>query len=230
MRQIRYGTFETNSSSTHSIVVSKNILKPEDANFWPSFNLDGKHPYDFGRCQLDMYDHWDDKLAYILVALCEKGYKRKVIKEFEKRVIKLFYKVLNGERLLYEKETPEYAIKMIKKVLNNSYIDHGYAVPREFLDKCLTDDDFLISFLFNIDESYVAVGGDEYGGYYIKRLGFQYDYHDGGGAWVDKNGNEVEVDWEKDHATEGLDYKDKGTFWDKLEEYKADHYVYLKGN
>ena len=56
--------------------------------------------------------------------------------------------------------------------------------------------------LFNRD-SYITIGGDEYRGYNIKTIGFEYDY---GGMFED---NEFE---------------------EKLREYEKDNDVFLKGN
>ena len=234
MRQIRYGTFETNSSSTHSIVVSKDILKSDDANFYPErkFNYYFNDAYCFsGRGSLELYNEWDNKLAYIMIALCER-YKRKTIKKFEKRVIRLFYDLLEDKQLLFEDGTPENIFKSIRRNMKDSYIDHCGNVPKEFLDRCLTDDEFLKSFLFNSKDSYVACGGDEYNGYYIKTIGFEDDYPYVSGKWFDKYGNEVNPSADEDYfyATKDLIYVEQGEFWKKLEEYKKNHYVYMKGN
>ena len=56
--------------------------------------------------------------------------------------------------------------------------------------------------MFNRD-SYITVGGDEYRGYNIKTIGFEYDY--------DKDYEHTE-------------------FWNKIEEYEKDKDVFFKGN
>ena len=64
MKTIRYGTFETNSSSTHAIVVPKNV-KEEDYELYDSL----EHNYGFGREEYHLCNYWDEKLAYMIRAL-----------------------------------------------------------------------------------------------------------------------------------------------------------------
>lgn len=58
MKKIRHGTFETNSSSTHAIVVPKNV-KEEDYKLYDSL----EHNYGFGREEYHLCNYWDEKLA-----------------------------------------------------------------------------------------------------------------------------------------------------------------------
>ena len=64
MKTIRYGSFETNSSSTHAIVIPKRV-KEEDWDMGDSLD----HKYDFGREECRLVDHWDEKLAYTYMIL-----------------------------------------------------------------------------------------------------------------------------------------------------------------
>ena len=85
---------------------------------------------------------------------------------------------------------------------------------REFIDKIYKDADFYKRFLFSKD-SYITVGGDEYRGYNIKTIGFEYDYDE---------------DFINEGTKECPKYKEVGEFWDKLDKYEETHDVYLKGN
>ena len=94
------------------------------------------------------------------------------------------------------------------------YVDHANNIDQRFIEKIKTDDEFLKRFLFNKD-SYITIGGDEYRGYNIKTIGFQYDYEE---HYVN-------------HGTEqNPQYEDVGEFWNKLKEYEKENDVFLKGN
>ena len=75
----------------------------------------------------------------------------------------------------------------------------GRVKSKDILDRLINDKEFVKRFIFNID-SYITVGGDEYRGYNIKTIGFEYDYEN-----------------EED-------------FINKLKEYEKNNDVYLKGN
>ena len=95
------------------------------------------------------------------------------------------------------------------------YVDHCEDFDTNgFLDRILNDDEYLKKFLFN-NGSYITVGGDEYRGYNIKTIGFEYDY----------DNNYINTGTE-----ECPNYEDVSEFWDKLKEYEKDNDVYLKGN
>ena len=64
MKTIRQGSFETNSSSTHAIVIPKRV-KEEDWDMGDSLD----YKYDFGREECRLVDHWDEKLAYTYMIL-----------------------------------------------------------------------------------------------------------------------------------------------------------------
>ena len=64
MKIVRKGCFETNSSSTHAIVVPKKCKK-ESINLYLSLD----HNYGFGREESRLCNHWDEKLAYTYMVL-----------------------------------------------------------------------------------------------------------------------------------------------------------------
>lgn len=203
MRQIRRSLFETNSSSTHALVIPKTV---QNKNYEVYGKWDEeKTCVEFGRGEFELYDQWDDKLSYAYIALQDREFNQKAIETFKDNVRKCFDEVFKMEenKHSFNKRTPDDIFKYVDKGEWN-YVDHSSEIPDEFFDKLINDIDFVKRFIFN-SASYITVGGDEYRGYYIKTIGFEYDYDD----W----------NWEC-----------KGKFWDKLKEYQKDNDVYLKGN
>lgn len=261
MKTIRYGSFETNSSSTHAIVIPKKV-EEEDWDMGDSLD----HKYEFGREECRLVDHWDEKLAYTYMILkdfegwTDNNRKTKVtkdtIKKFKDRINKIYkeveqivqYKPYDGDPkpndiFKYIDNDGEGKLGGIEFVYIHSwerpypYVDHCEDFDTNgFLGRILNDDEYLKKFIFN-NGSYITVGGDEYRGYNIKTIGFQYDYDshyyvNSKGEkppkeWFDKNGRIKDEYWDKYHEEYNID---AGGFWDKLREYEKDNDVYLKGN
>ena len=137
MIQIRYNCFETNSSSTHTLVISKEMPThfPESV----SFSIG-----EFGWEQ-EEYDTINARASYFYTAACALyGYdvKRDVQKLLEPYGIKVSYeywKVTEPQFIIYEKGGHAY--------LNNGYIDHDMEL-RDFVDRCFNEPDFLVRWLF----------------------------------------------------------------------------------
>lgn len=261
MKIVRYGSFETNSSSTHAIVIPKKV-EEEDWDMGDSLD----HKYDFGREECRLVDHWDEKLAYTYMILkdfegwTDNNRKTKVtkdtIKKFKDRINKIYkeveqivqYKPYDGDPkpndiFKYIDNDGEGKLGDIEFVYIHSwekpypYVDHCEDFDTNgFLDRILNDDEYLKKFIFN-NGSYITVGGDEYRGYNIKTIGFQYDYDshyyvNSKGEkppkeWFDKNGRIKDEYWDKYYEEYNID---AGGFWDKLKEYEKNNDVYLKGN
>ena len=261
MKTIRYGSFETNSSSTHAIVIPKKV-EEEDWDMGDSLD----HKYDFGREECRLVDHWDEKLAYTYMILkdfegwTDNNRKTKVtkdtIKKFKDRINKIYkeveqivqYKPYDGDPkpndiFKYIDNDGEGKLGDIEFVYIHSwekpypYVDHCEDFDTNgFLDRILNDDEYLKKFIFN-NGSYITVGGDEYRGYNIKTIGFQYDYDSH--YYVNSKGEKPPKEWfDKDGRIKDK-YCDKyyeeynidaGGFWDKLKEYEKNNDVYLKGN
>lgn len=258
MKTIRKGVFETNSSSTHTIVVPKKV---DDENFSLSDSL--HHEYEFGREECRLVYHWDEKLAYTYMVL--KNFKEwkdggrniKVrashINKF-RNIINQMYKEIEEivEYKPYDSDPrPNDIFNYIdsdgKKPLGNiefigwdrpyPYVDHCEDFDTNgFLERVLTDKEFVRKLIFN-DKSYITVGGDEYRGYNIKTIGFEYDYDER--YCVDKDGNRPPKEWFDERGCVKDEYWDEyydryniyaGGFWDKLREYEKDNDVFLKGN
>lgn len=236
MRLVRRNTFETNSSSTHALVVPHKV----DKENW-SLNDSLDHEYEFGRQESRLVEDWDEKLAYVYIIVkdfSEWNHNQEFDKEidlekFKKRVNDAYNKALKlVEYKPYDGDPkPNDIFKYIdsdgKEPLGNihivslsgwtltPYVDHVEDFASNgFLEKVLNDDEFLIKLIFNRD-SYITIGGDEYRGYNLKTIGFQYDY-------------------DEDYINQGTEeqprYEDVGEFWNKLEEYEKENDVFLKGN
>ena len=207
MRKIRYGIFETNSSSTHAIVVPKEV-KEEGYNAYDSLD----HDYGFGREECRLCDSWDEKLAYAYILLKDNNVAE--LDTFKNQVIEVWEKLFgNKDYTPTPKDVFNYIDRdgsdgnltgkdgfLILKERYGNYIDHACDLEnKNILNRLIKDKEFVKRFIFNRD-SYITIGGDEYRGYNIKTIGFEYDYEN-----------------EED-------------FINKLKEYKKNNDVYLKGN
>lgn len=247
MKTIRKNTFETNSSSTHAIVIPKNV-KNDDYDLNDSL----EHNYEFGREECRLCSDWDEKLAYTYLAL--KNFdNEEQIKKFKDN-IKMIYNEICSSFNIYSDFTLDEFFNYLDSDREDGnitgddsfyvimdeygkYVDHSYELKDiGFIERILNDKEFLKRFIFN-RKSYITIGGDEYRGYNIKTIGFEYDYdecyyvnEDGKRPpkeWYDKNGIIKDKYWDK--------YREEynimaGGFWDKLKEYEKDNDVYLKGN
>ena len=207
MKKIRYGIFETNSSSTHAIVIPKEV-KEDGYNAYDSLD----HDYGFGREECRLCDSWDEKLAYAYMLLKDNNVAE--LDTFKNQVIEVWEKLFgNKDYTPTPKDVFNYIDRdssdgnltgkdgfLILKERYGNYIDHACDLEnRDILDRLINDKEFVKRFIFN-RESYITIGGDEYRGYNIKTIGFEYDYEN-----------------EED-------------FINKLKEYKKNNDVYLKGN
>lgn len=259
MKTIRYGSFETNSSSTHAIVVPKTINK-EDWDMGDSLD----HNYEFSREECRLVDHWDEKLAYVYMVLLnfknwEDGGRHikiddNTLENFKSRINKLYDEVKKVVMYKPYESDPKpndifsYIDSKGESKLGDIVFDTGWGKPYPYVDHCedfdtngflekvLNDEQFLKKFIFN-NGSYITVGGDEYRGYNIKTVGFQYDYEEH--YYVNDNGERPPKEWFKKDGRIKKKYWDRyydeynidaGGFWDRLKEYEKDNDVFLKGN
>ena len=207
MKKIRYGIFETNSSSTHAIVIPKEV-KEDGYDTYDSLD----HDYGFGREECRLCDNWDEKLAYAYMLLKDNDVAE--LDTFKNQVIEVWEKLFsNKDYTPNPKDVFNYIDRdgsngdltgkdgfLILKERYGNYVDHAEGLNgTDFIERLKTDDEFVKRFIFNRD-SYITVGGDEFRGYNIKTIGFEYDYEN-----------------EED-------------FINKLKEYEKNNDVYLKGN
>ena len=139
MRQIRKNVFETNSSSTHSICISK---APVTHMYKIHFHI-GK----FGWAN-DCVDTPD----YLYTAILEQGNADELLEQLKD--------ILDRHSIEYEFEEPNYGTSSDGryKWLEYGYVDHAYET-REFIDAVLTDEDLLMRCLFG-NGSCVYTGND----------------------------------------------------------------------
>lgn len=245
MRKIRYGIFETNSSSTHAIVIPKEV-KEDGYNAYDSLD----HNYGFGREECRLCDNWDEKLAYAYMLLKDNNVEE--LDTFKNQVIEVWEKLFgNKDYTPTPKDVFNYIDRdgsdgnltgkdgfLILKERYGNYIDHACDLEnKNILNRLIKDKEFVKRFIFN-KNSYITIGGDEYRGYNIKTIGFEYDY-DSKGHYINENLEEPPTDWFDKKGCVKDKYWDRymkeypypnSDFWKKLIEYKKDNDVYLKGN
>ena len=238
MRKIRFNTFETNSSSTHAIVIPKKVKEER----WSLYAYRWEQDYGFGREECRLVEYWNEKLAYIYLVLRDTLEEKDTItlNNFKLRVERLFIEVHSSFQFDYSNcLNPKDVFEYIDKENNyGNFVDHSAEIPKELIERVLEDDDFLKRFLFNTD-SYITIGGDEYRGYNIKGIGFEDDYDYKEHYYVDKYGKKPPEEWFDENGRIKDEYYkeyfenynvDAGGFWGKLNEYKKENDVYLKGN
>ena len=138
-RQIRRSVFETNSSSTHSICISK---KPAAIRDFIHFRIG-----EFG-WENDCVDTTD----YLYTAILEQYEADELLERLKE--------ILDNHSIEYEFEEPSYDTSSDGqyKWLNDGYIDHANET-RDFIFAVLNDEDMLMRCLFGAD-SCVYTGND----------------------------------------------------------------------
>lgn len=154
MKLIRLGTFETNSSSCHSITIQNSNGVYNDI---PSLDESGNlllTSHEFG-CEIDDYYGFDAKAAYLAVYLRDwSGVNQEQFKATFENVLK---EVTGAESIIYEKNfwrTEERSYVSNDKTvtyqasLGEGYIDHQ-SVECGALDYIFQDIEEMKNFLFN---------------------------------------------------------------------------------
>ena len=137
-RQIRNSVFETNSSSTHSIAISKNPV------------VAGKH-IRFGIGEFGWENDCVDTADYLYTAILEQDDRDDLLNRLKE--------ILDKHSIEYEFETPIWDKSSNGEYtwLSYGYVDHSYEL-REFFNIILSDEDLLIRYLFG--NSNVYTGND----------------------------------------------------------------------
>lgn len=163
MIQVRNGVFETNSSSTHSICISREYVEPGD---YISFHIG-----EFGRNN-DKVDAAD----YLYTAILE-------YEDWEEKLDKL-KSVLDDNHVSYDFEEPKWEHSDWGDYLTNGCIDHAHETS-EFVNAVLNNDDMLMRLLFG--DSFVYTGcdnwDDENPKCYAAYDTYWEDYQDENGEW-----------------------------------------------
>jgi hypothetical protein len=139
-KKIRQGVFETNSSSTHSICIAKDV-QPE---------LPKSLHFEFGEFgwEVDTLDSVHQKASYLYTGLHDNERKE----DIEKMMT-----TLRAKGIEVTKEDALYA-EGEKWARNGGYVDHSNEL-NGFLDAVLADEKALINFLFS-PLSFILTGND----------------------------------------------------------------------
>jgi len=138
MIQVRQGVFETNSSSTHAIIIAREGTETFDQI---DFRI-GKFGW-----ECDSYYYSVSKASYFYTLACDL-YNRDVADEISELLSPYGITCTFSKRPLFN----GYGY------LDNGYVDHPEN-GEELVKDLLSDASLLIDFLFN-DESYVETGND----------------------------------------------------------------------
>lgn len=148
MKQIRKNVFETNSSSCHSLVISKDDYGPNHIPSTLRFNADEDYGW-----RADCLTSTEDKASYLYTAMlyCDwdneaEEFKRKLSKDFKIKITVPKYK----------KTKSEYS-DWVSWNCDGS-VDHGGELI-DFINDILEDDDKLKRFLFD-PKSCIYTGND----------------------------------------------------------------------
>jgi len=141
-RQVRKNVFETNSSSTHSICISKK-----------SVNVDADRVIGFEIGEYGWEHSCVDATDYLYTAIMCFDDRDELLKKLTDTLDKNNIKYYLGEAEIH---TSEYNGKSYT-YLDNGYIDH-YGGTREFVDAVLNDEGMLMRLLFG--NSCVYTGND----------------------------------------------------------------------
>lgn len=141
MLNIRRGTFETNSSSTHAMIIASDPVAPGMAVY---FGI-GEYGWDH-----DKLTYPDEKASYLYTGACDY-YGRDMRGEIRGLLEPYGVQCLFGHpRFKTFDDGSQY--------LDNGYVDHCSEL-QEFLEAVLTDPDRLIRYLFS-DDSFVVLTND----------------------------------------------------------------------
>ena len=143
MMKIRKGMFETNSSSTHTIVVADRNCEPGNL---VDFRI-GEFGWEFERL-----DTIDEKASYLYTMACELT-GRDVYQDLYEVLVKYGVECSCSVPAKFTKNS-------CGEYLDNGYVDHASdGDAKEFVERMLNHEHALIKYLFS-DESFVVTGND----------------------------------------------------------------------
>ena len=190
MRQIRYGVFESNSSSTHSIAIPKDC----DIVSYISFHIG---EFGWGCDEADSADYF--YTAIYVTSNTEDEVNEKIAKLkniLDEHGIEYYFAKAKTYIWHYDYDNKDYL------VLDDGYIDHGEEL-KDFVDELLNDGDKLVRFL---SRGLVFTGNDnsteEEIGYIERDREFLTSYD-----WESKQYSEIENPYYMSN------YKDYDWYW-----------------
>lgn len=179
---VRKNVFETNSSSVHSICISRDSVSTADLKGKRiEFYLD-----DFGWAFEEA-----NKANYLYTAI--------MVNDKSEEYLNKLKSILDKYGVGYSFEPPKYWDED-KKYIDNGSIDHSYETG-EFLEAVFENEDLLLRYLFN-DKSAVFTGNDNSDGFWRYKGAYQ-----GFDKALDDDNNTVDNPY---HDEEKFDYFIKG--------------------
>lgn len=152
MLQIRANIFETNSSSTHTLNISKKTVEEYPGHI--DFHF-GEYGWECGRANFANY-------LYTAIYDCCNESDRLDVREREKRLEKI-RNFLDKHGVTYSFEKPKYSGDDGWRYFSSGYVDHADLLDTYgILDTILDDEDMLARALFR-PESVIWTGNDNYG-------------------------------------------------------------------
>ena len=145
MKFVRNGVFETNSSSTHSIILTERKTEP---GLSVTFAI-GEFGWSF-----EKLISTDEKASYLYTMACE-NLGRDVYQDFYEILVKYGVECECTNPPVFTKFSGESG-----QYLDNGWVDHSTeGDANEFVDLMMNHEHALIKFLFS-DESFVVTGND----------------------------------------------------------------------
>lgn len=151
MKKIRQNVFETNSSSTHSICIAKNVELSLPKSIYFQFG-------EFG-WECDTLYSTGEKASYLYTGMIANGRKDdffdKIVKIIESKGIEV-----ECEEPIYKDNSYEWQGKKVEytSVENGGYVDHSDELST-LENALLADEDKLMNYLFS-DLSFIITGND----------------------------------------------------------------------
>lgn len=164
-RQIRKNVFETNSSSTHAICITKNDIDITNIPTYVTFTS-GEFGWEF-----DVHNDTWTKASYLYQLINDINYNNE-----EKRVE--YLDKLISALSIYGITCEFEPVKRDKWGFTHGYVDH-YLGAKKFLDAVLENDNLLLKFLFD-NNSKIITGNDNGDTFfdYMDSHGFVEDGYD----------------------------------------------------
>lgn len=164
MINIRKNTFETNSSSTHSIVIVKDE-KELDIPDKMTIHLEEDFGWDYR-----IFNSAEDKLEYLIFGIIDSADSiTEAIENIEKlvQIVKKWVNKIYIKGIKLELYSDKFYIS------TEGYLDHGN-YTKELLDNVLNNEELLKRFLFS-PLSFIATGNDNEEGYPTINVDYEYD-------------------------------------------------------